>query len=84
MSVIFLPVILFVIQVSTIENENVINTMAMPVTKKTIVIDAGHGGEDGGAVSKNGISEASINLAIALKLQNLLECSRSYSSSYKV
>lgn len=33
----------------------------------------GHGGEDGGAVSTNGISEANINLSIALKLQNLLE-----------
>lgn len=33
----------------------------------------GHGGEDGGAVSENGISEANINLAIALKLQKLLE-----------
>ena len=31
------------------------------------------GGEDGGAVSENGISEANINLQIALKLQNLLE-----------
>ena len=34
---------------------------------------AGHGGEDGGAVSSNGVSEAQINLSIALKLQNLLE-----------
>lgn len=33
----------------------------------------GHGGEDGGAVSSNGISEANINLSIALKLQALLE-----------
>ena len=33
----------------------------------------GIGGEDGGAVSEGGISEANINLSIALKLQNLLE-----------
>ena len=31
------------------------------------------GGEDGGAVSSNGISEANINLKIVLKVQNLLE-----------
>lgn len=31
------------------------------------------GGEDGGAVSNNGVSEAAINLKITLKLQNLLE-----------
>lgn len=30
-------------------------------------------GEDGGAVSSNGISEADINLSIALKVQKLLE-----------
>lgn len=50
-----------------------IETMSMPVTSKTIVLDAGHGGEDGGAVSSNGISESNINLKIVLKLQNLLE-----------
>ena len=53
--------------------EEVISTMAMPVTNKKIVVDAGHGGEDGGAISQNGISEASINLKISMKLQNLLE-----------
>ena len=31
----------------------------------TIVIDAGHGGEDGGAVSENGVLEKDINLSIA-------------------
>lgn len=38
----------------------------------TIVIDAGHGGEDGGAVSCTGVKESSINLAIAGKLNDLL------------
>lgn len=52
---------------------DIISTMSVPVTNKVIVIDAGHGGEDGGAVSSNGISEAEINLKIALKVQNLLE-----------
>lgn len=37
----------------------------------TIVIDAGHGGEDGGAVSCTGVSESHINLDIALKLNDL-------------
>ena len=46
--------------------------MSVPVTNRTIIVDAGHGGEDGGAVSSNGVSEAQINLSIALKLQNLL------------
>lgn len=38
----------------------------------TIVIDAGHGGEDGGAVSLSGIPESQINLSIACKLEDIL------------
>lgn len=37
-----------------------------------IVIDAGHGGIDGGAVSLSGKKESNINLAIALRLDDLL------------
>lgn len=36
-----------------------------------LVIDAGHGGEDGGAVSRSGIRESDINLAIALRTEQL-------------
>lgn len=39
---------------------------------ETVVIDAGHGGEDGGAVSISGAVESHINLAIALRLDTLL------------
>lgn len=39
----------------------------------TLVIDPGHGGIDGGAVSADGVSEKNINLAIALELQRLAE-----------
>ena len=39
---------------------------------RTIVIDAGHGGEDGGAVSCTGVSEKQINLETALRLNDLL------------
>lgn len=38
----------------------------------TVVIDAGHGGEDGGAVSASGIYEKDLNLAIAKQLCDLL------------
>lgn len=38
----------------------------------TVVIDAGHGGEDGGATSCNGVLESQLNLEIALKLNDLL------------
>ena len=38
----------------------------------TVVIDPGHGGEDGGAVSITGVPESQINLAIVLKLRDVL------------
>lgn len=41
-------------------------------TVPTVVIDAGHGGEDGGAVSVTGAYESGINLEIALRLNDLL------------
>ncbi len=36
-----------------------------------IVIDAGHGGEDGGASTTEGVPESQINLSIALRLNDL-------------
>ncbi|MBK7631572.1 MAG: N-acetylmuramoyl-L-alanine amidase [Ignavibacteriales bacterium] len=38
-----------------------------------IVIDAGHGGKDAGAIGVNGVKEKDINLAIALKLGKLIQ-----------
>lgn len=38
----------------------------------TVVIDAGHGGEDGGAVSCTGRAESMYNLEIALRLNDLM------------
>ena len=40
-----------------------------------VVIDAGHGGEDPGKVSIGGTKEKDINLAIALRLERLLQAS---------
>ncbi len=37
-----------------------------------IVIDAGHGGEDGGATSCSGVLESTLNLEISLRLNDLL------------
>ena len=41
-------------------------------TKKTVVIDSGHGGIDPGKKSDNGILEKDVNLSIAKKLQKKL------------
>lgn len=38
----------------------------------TVIIDAGHGGEDGGAISVTGVRESTLNLEISLRLNDLL------------
>ena len=40
--------------------------------RKCVIIDAGHGGVDGGATSCSGVLESEINLQIALKLDDLM------------
>lgn len=40
---------------------------------KTVIIDAGHGGEDGGAVAVDGTVEKNINLKIALQTAKFLK-----------
>lgn len=41
------------------------------LTEQTVIIDPGHGGEDGGAVSLSGQKESIINLSISHKLNDL-------------
>lgn len=70
-SAVFLALVVGTIQNSAYKNTT--QTVALPVTNKVIVIDAGHGVPDEGAQSSNGTTEAQINLKIALKVQALLE-----------
>lgn len=44
-----------------------------PLAGKAIVLDAGHGGVDGGAVSREGIIEKDLNLSIVLYLRDYLQ-----------
>ena len=47
--------------------------MAEEVSKGIVLIDAGHGGIDGGAQSRNGTIEKDINLQISKRLKEKLE-----------
>ncbi|WP_334075687.1 MULTISPECIES: N-acetylmuramoyl-L-alanine amidase CwlD [Paenibacillus] len=49
------------------------NYWSLPLAGQKIVLDAGHGGPDGGAVSKQGLIEKDINLAVALYLRDYLQ-----------
>lgn len=51
----------------------IVPVVSLPVSNKTIVLDAGHGVPDEGAQSSNGTTEAQTNLKITLKVQKLLE-----------
>jgi N-acetylmuramoyl-L-alanine amidase len=51
--------------------ENVAWTI--PLTGKVIVVDPGHGGPDGGAVSRDGLVEKEVALRIALYLRDYLQ-----------
>lgn len=44
-----------------------------PYNCHTLLIDAGHGGVDGGAVSADGLKESDVNLAIALRMSGLCD-----------
>ena len=60
----------------TLIGNKAIQTSAEATLRKgnhTIIIDAGHGGEDGGAVSCTGVPESAINLEIALRLNDLMK-----------
>lgn len=43
------------------------------IREHTLIIDAGHGGIDGGATSCTGILESAVNLEIALRLNDLMQ-----------
>lgn len=46
---------------------------SLPLAGKVIALDAGHGGPDGGAVSRRGVVEKDINLAVTLYLRDYLQ-----------
>lgn len=69
--------ILFIGIIKTYFDEDA-QTFSMPINKKIVVIDAGHGGWDPGKVRNDEIKEKTINLNIAKKLQLYLEQSGSF------
>ena len=54
-------------------SNNAIIANTIPATNKIVILDAGHGAPDYGTESSSGTTEQELNLAITLKLQQLLE-----------
>lgn len=51
---------------------SVLSENAKPAREYCIVIDPGHGGEDGGAVSRSGLPESKYNLEISIRLRDMM------------
>lgn len=72
----FLIILSVMLYLTFMANSSATEASASPITQKTIIVDAGHGGEDGGAIGLDGTVEKDINLDIALKLEKLFEILR--------
>jgi len=74
----FVAVILTVILISNVfsgiyvSSEEYKETLSEITEKSTVIIDAGHGGEDCGAIGVSGIYEKDLNLKIEAELGNIL------------
>ena len=70
---IFFSLFFFVVIAVGYAAEKTVSASATAASNPIIVIDAGHGGEDGGTQSASGILEKDINLSISKKLNNILK-----------
>lgn len=69
----FILILLLFLITCFLINSKTVETIALPVTNKVVIIDAGHGYPDDGAISSSGVTENKINLSIAKKLKKLFE-----------
>lgn len=68
-----LVLLILLIWLPDFENEPATSRWSLPLNGKTIVIDPGHGGPDGGAEGKDDTQEKDIALIVAKKLQAYLQ-----------
>lgn len=70
----YIPILILLLLISFGGNQvvTVISSNIPIKNRSTIIIDAGHGGVDGGATSCSGVLESKINLEIAIKLEQVM------------
>lgn len=69
----FLIILSAMLYLTFMANFSAAEASSMPITQKTVIVDSGHGGDDGGAIGIDGTVEKDINLDIALKLEKILK-----------
>lgn len=62
------------VPIAAYANSRAMQTASQAQAIRTVIVDAGHGGMDGGAVAADGTLEKEINLSIAKRLTSILEC----------
>lgn len=70
--VLFLFALVFLFKYTSERNQKALQTGADCLKDSILIVDAGHGGMDGGTVATDGTPEKEINLSIAKKLDALL------------
>ncbi len=68
----FLTIVLFFTILTVDKTRNASSDKYVTTDVPVIIIDAGHGGEDGGAVVQENVVEKDINLSISLKINDIL------------
>ncbi len=72
---IFVPLFLFIASISAVFPASfaaMVNVRTTAQPGYTLILDAGHGGEDGGALSLSGTKESTVNLAVTRRLELLM------------
>lgn len=69
----FVIIISVLILYTSFCNHNAVTASAGVMSFDTVILDAGHGGADGGAVAPDGTEEKLVNLQITLKIKAILE-----------
>lgn len=72
-NIIFIPIIILSVFLYFYQQEKTIETFSNPIMDKIVVLDAGHGGFDPGAIGSLEMKEDDINLEITLRLRRLIE-----------
>ena len=64
--------VVYIFVFSVIRANEIIETAALYDAPPCVIVDAGHGGEDGGTSTASGVRESQINLSISVRLRDLL------------
>ena len=73
-TVVFLGVFVYSFYVAVDRRSSLsVSTSTAPQTVPVIIIDPGHGGEDGGSQSASGDLEKHINLSVGIKLREMFD-----------